>query len=46
MEKIKLIDLQKRKLQKCYLSLTFFTENIKTRNDGCFSTRNGKPLIL
>lgn len=39
MEKIKLIDLQKRKLQECYLSLIFFTENIKTRNEGCSSNR-------
>lgn len=36
MEKIKLIDLQKRKLQKCYLSLILITENIKIRNEGCF----------
>ena len=45
MEKIKLIDLQKRRLQKCYLSLTFFTENIKTRNEGCFSTRKLYVLL-
>lgn len=36
MEQINLIDLQKRKLQKCYLSLIFFIENIKIRNEGCF----------
>ncbi len=45
MEKIKLIDLQKRKLQKCYLSFIFFTENIKTRNEGCFSTRKLYVLL-
>lgn len=39
MEKIELIDLQKRKLQKCYLELIFITENIKTRNEGCFCNR-------
>ena len=43
--KIKLIDLQKRRLQKCYLSLTFFTEIIKTRNEGCFSTRKLYVLL-
>lgn len=44
MEKIKLIDLQKRKLQKCYLSLMFFTENIKIRKEGCFY--NNKLYVL
>ena len=44
MEKIKLIDLQKRKLQKCYLSLIFFTENIKIRKEGCFY--NNKLYVL
>lgn len=45
MEKINLIDLQKRKLEKCYLSLIFFTEDIKTRNEGCFCTRKLYVLL-
>lgn len=39
MGKINLIDLQRRKLEKCYLSLIFFTKDVKTRNEGCFCTR-------
>lgn len=39
MDKINLIDLQKRKLEKCYLSVTIFTEDIKTRNESCFCIR-------
>ena len=45
MEKINLIDLQKRKLDKCYLALMFFTEDIKTRNEGCFSLRKLYVLL-
>lgn len=45
MEKINLIDLQKRKLEKCYLSLLFFTSDIKMRNDGCFCTKKLYVLL-
>lgn len=45
MEKINLIDLQKRKLEKCYLSLVFVTDNIKTRNEGCFCMRKLYVLL-
>ena len=31
MGKINLIDLQKRKLEKCYLSLIFSTKDVKTK---------------
>lgn len=45
MEKINLIDLQKRRLESCYVSLIFFTKDVKTRNEGCFSTRKLYVLL-
>lgn len=45
MEKINLIDLQKRKLEKCYLSLNFIVENIRTRTEGCFCNKNLYVLL-
>lgn len=45
MSKINLIDLQKRKLERCFTSLLFFTKDIKIRTDGCFSVKKLYVLL-
>ena len=39
MEKINLIDLQKRKLKKCYVAVYVVVKDIKVRTDTCISDR-------
>lgn len=45
MEKLKLIDFEKRKLKKCYISLLFFAEQIKIRQEGCFTIKTVYTLL-
>ena len=39
MEKINLVDLQKRKLKKCYIAVYIITKEIKIRNETCITNK-------
>ena len=39
MEKINLVDLQKRKLKKCYIAVYIITKDIKIRNETCITNK-------